>query len=118
MAIKVWRNVALWASVGLVAWIVITPLARSQSVYQMLGYQQIAGMTSATPLTIPLGAPRWALMCVEIAGVRYRDDGSAPTSSIGQPILAGQCVAYSGPMGSFQAIQQTSGAVLNVSYYR
>ncbi len=91
--------------------------AQTVQVFQALGYQQITP-TVATPLTIPTGGPRWALICVDTTAVRYRDDGTAPTASIGQPIASGQCVAYSGPMGSFQVIQQSGGAVVNVSYYR
>ncbi len=91
--------------------------AQTVQVFQALGYQQITP-TVATPLTIPTGGPRWALICVDTTAVRYRDDGTAPTSSVGQPIASGQCVAYSGPMGSFQVIQQSSGAIVNVSYYR
>lgn len=50
-----------------------------------------------TPLTIPTNA-NYALVCVETATVRWTWDGTtAPTSSVGSPIAAGQCSPFSGP---------------------
>jgi hypothetical protein len=111
-------GLATWAAIGFTLWLIWPRAAHSQNVYQAFGFQQYPSLASATPLTIPTGGPRWALICAETAGVRYRDDGVAPTGSTGQPIAAGQCIAYSGPMGAVQFIQQSSGAVLDVSYYR
>jgi hypothetical protein len=82
-----------------------------------LGYQQLTGMSSATKLTVPAGAA-YAAICVETQAVRWRDDGTAPTASVGQPIPAGACMWYTAPLSNFQMIQQTSGAVADVSYYR
>jgi hypothetical protein len=52
-----------------------------------LGYQQISAATlaSATNLTVPTGAVLAIIRC-ETANVRWRDDGTAPTASVGMPM--------------------------------
>lgn len=92
-------------------------MADSNLVYGPLGYQQITGMSGATLLTVPATA-RVAEIVVEAQGIRYRDDGTAPTSTVGIPVAAGVSFQYSGNLSGIQFIQQTSGAILNVSYYR
>jgi len=81
-----------------------------------LGYQQITGMSSATGLSPPVGATM-ALIAVETQGVRWRDDGTNPTGSVGMPIAAGGSLTYYGNLNAVIFIQQSSGAVLDVSYY-
>lgn len=97
------------------------------SVYRAtsLGYQQYTSTGSAFKLTsapstgntgIPSGA-RYAVIYVEGAGIRWRDDGTAPTASVGMPVSAGQDFQYSGQLESIQMIQQASGAIVNVTWY-
>lgn len=102
-------------------------------------------LTTGTTLTVPQGA-RWALICAEGQVVRWRDDGVSPTQTIGMPLLpvtsnpAGSgssvapvennCITYSGALttqstlsppttpGAIQFTPSTSGASLNVTYYR
>jgi hypothetical protein len=93
-----------------------TPTVR----YTPLGYQQITTLTSATLLTVPTGA-NCAFISVESAAVRYRDDGTAPTASIGMPLAItsnGPPLIYCGTLSAIQFIQQASSATLNVLYYR
>jgi hypothetical protein len=94
--------------------------AMAQSGHPSIGYQQITSLASATNLTVPTtgGPVVWALICAETAGVRWRDDGTAPTASVGQPLAAGQCFQYAGPLLTIQFIAQTGSPVLDVSYYR
>jgi hypothetical protein len=83
-----------------------------------LGYQQITSLSSATALTIPAGA-QYALITCEVANVRWRDDGSAPTASVGMILATGSTLVYEvGNLALIQFIQVSSGAILNVSYYR
>ena len=82
-----------------------------------LGYQQITSLSSAQTLTVPGGAT-FCVVSVEIAGVRWRDDGTAPTASIGMPISPGGGLSYSGSLAAIQFIQQGAGAVINVGYYK
>ena len=75
------------------------------------------GLTSATSLTVPTGATI-AQICVAGGTANYRDDGTAPTASVGIPWGAG-CAAYGGPLATVQFINQTgSTATLSVSYYK
>jgi hypothetical protein len=91
-----------------------------------LGYFQVL----ATPLesaitlavacggTIPRGA-QYALIQVETDGVRWRDDGVAPTATVGMLLLAAD-----GPSGfvksqfsSLSFIAASDGAILNIAVY-
>jgi hypothetical protein len=93
--------------------------AFGQNGHPALGYQQITSLASATSLTVPTSSSvTWALICVETAPVRWRDDGTAPTASIGQPLTAGQCFQYAGPLTAIQFIAQSGSPVLDISYYR
>lgn len=99
-----------------------TPTVR----YVPLGYQQITLSGGATFLTVPTEAsgtqgPVCAIISVETAAVRYRDDGTAPTASVGFPLAvtgANQPLTYCGQLSAIQFIQQAGSATLNVLYYR
>lgn len=82
-----------------------------------LGYQQIT-LSAATGLTVPAGA-NVAVISVETAGLRWRDDGTNPTSSIGMPIASGAVpFEYWGDLSTFVMIAQTGTPLVDVSYYR
>lgn len=95
----------------------VVAAAASAQVYSIAGYQQITSLSSSTALTVPSGATI-ALICAETSGVRWRDDGTAPTASVGMPLAAGQCQQYGIRLSAMLFIQQASGAILDVSYYR
>jgi hypothetical protein len=81
-----------------------------------LGYQQITSLSASTALTVPAGATM-ALIVPQTQGVRWRDDGVAPTASVGMPVAAGSFLNYDGDLARIRFIQQTASAALNVSYY-
>ncbi len=97
-----------------------------------LGYQQIlnAALQSAASLTIPTlptGTNGVGLVVIQVEGgqVRWRDDGTAPTSSIGMILgsasgsaaeLGGE-LDYTGQVGALQFIDSGGTPILNVSYY-
>lgn len=81
-----------------------------------LGYQQITSLSSATGLTVPRGATV-ALIQPETQAVRWRDDGTNPTASVGMPIAVGETLPYIGYLENIKFIEQTASAVLNVAYY-
>ena len=81
-----------------------------------LGYQQITSLSSASGLTPPQGATM-ALVVAETQGVRWRDDGTDPTASVGMPIAAGAYLNYDGDLNRVKFIEQTASAKLNISYY-
>jgi len=57
------------------------------------------------------------LIVAEVAGVRWRDDGTAPTASVGMPLAVGVPLQYDGDLTKIQFIQQSAGSIINVSYY-
>ncbi len=89
------------------------------SLLSCLGYQQLTGISTSTALTVPTRADKALISCDQAAGVnvRWRDDGTAPTASIGMELVAGASMMYVGDLGALRVIQVSSGAILNVSYY-
>lgn len=84
-----------------------------------LGYSQITSLTAATTFTLPAGAT-WCMFVAEGQTVRWRDDGTAPTASIGMPLTINAPLNYKiiPPLTAIQFIQTTPSATLNVSCYR
>ena len=81
-----------------------------------LGYQQITSLSSAQGLTVPTGATR-ALIAPLTQSVRWRDDGTNPTASVGMPVSAGTYLSYDGNLQNIKFIEITASAELNVTYY-
>ena len=81
-----------------------------------LGYQQITSLSAATALTVPAGATR-AIIVAESQGVRWRDDDTAPTASVGMVLPVLVTLSYDGDLNRIRFIQQAASATLNVSYY-
>ena len=81
-----------------------------------LGYQQITSLSSAAGLTPPQGATL-ALIVPESQNVRWRDDGTNPTASVGMPIFVGASLSYDGDFNKIKFIEESASAKLNISYY-
>jgi hypothetical protein len=82
-----------------------------------MGYQQIAlSTTSVSTLTVPAGA-RIAVIQAEGGTVRWRDDGTAPTASVGMILSQNSELDYDGSLSSIQLIAVVAGALADVSYY-
>ena len=95
-----------------------------KGVTSCLGYQQITSLSEATGLTVPAVdrfgnkvMPTMALIICETQNVRWRDDGTAPTASVGMPLTVGTALQYDGDLNRIQFIEQTGSAKLNISYY-
>ena len=65
-----------------------------KAVTSCIGYQQITSLSSAASLTVPttdkngsFQKPTFALIICETQNVRWRDDGTAPTASVGMPLI-------------------------------
>lgn len=84
---------------------------------EQVGYQQITDLSSAVGFTAPKGA-KLAVITPEAQAVRWRDDGTDPTTAVGMPLAVGAYWLYTGRMELFKAIEITSGAILNISYYK
>ena len=87
-----------------------------KSTTQCLGHQQITSLSASTALTVPTGATM-ALIIAETQAVRWRDDGTAPTASVGMPLATGVSLSYDGDLKAIRFIEQTASAKLNVAYY-
>lgn len=95
-----------------------------KAVTTCMGYQQITDLSSAVGLTVPTQTPdgskqqpTFALIIAEGAAVRWRDDATAPTASVGMPLAIGVPLQYDGDLTKIKFIQQTATAKLNISYY-
>lgn len=80
------------------------------------GYQQITSLGSAVGLTVPAKAT-FAIIQTETQPVRWRDDGTAPTASVGVPLETGDEFFYTGNLSAIKFIETASAAKLNISYY-
>jgi hypothetical protein len=95
-----------------------------KAVTTCMGYQQITSLSSAANLTVPQRTPNgqnskpvFALIVAEGQAVRWRDDLTAPTASVGMPLAVGIPLQYDGDLTNIKFIEQVGGAILNVSYY-
>ena len=104
--------------------------------YLSLGYCQLtstqlssaillsAALASAGCSPIPtcganeIPCPIMAELCSEGVALRYRDDGVAPTSSVGMPINTSTCFQYAGPFAALQLIQAASSGILDLTFYK
>jgi hypothetical protein len=83
------------------------------------GFQQITTLSSATSLTVPANS-RAAIVQCTAQNVRWRDDGTNPTTTIGMQLKAGSeyTFLYIGGLSAIKFIEETASAVLNISYYK
>lgn len=81
------------------------------------GYEQITSLGTAQSLTVPTGA-QYARIQAVTQNVRWRDDGTAPTSTVGMRIVLDEVpMFYGGDLSAIQFIEESASAELNVSYY-
>ena len=84
-----------------------------------ISFEQISINTAAGLTTIPSNANK-AVITVETAGLRYRDDGTNPTSSVGHNMRVGSVIFLNGRNAvlNFKAIKSgTANSKINVDYY-
>ena len=86
-------------------------------IYTPLGYEQITSLSAGASLTVPERATRARISC-EAQAVRWRDDGTSPTPSVGMHLAVDTDLWYVGDLGVVEFIEETASAKLNVSYYR
>lgn len=82
-----------------------------------LGYEQIADASSSVGLTVPSGAD-FALIQAVSQAIRWRDDGTSPTATVGMHLAAGDTLRYDGDLSAFEVIEEASAAEMNVTYYQ
>jgi hypothetical protein len=82
-----------------------------------LGYQKITPLSApAKALTVP-ARTRSILVKCETQSVRWRDDGTDPTTTDGFRLDSGEEFWYTGKPQKLRFLEETSGAVLHVSFY-
>lgn len=93
------------------------------------GYKQIAAASTTTAFslatagvatTLGAGIPSGATVAIispEAQGLRWRDDGTAPTTAIGMRVLTDNELAYNGPLAAWQGINLTAGTICNITFY-
>lgn len=92
------------------------PIQTTSGTLTPKGYQQITATTTSFTLTPPAGS-RIAVIQAEAQSIRYRDDGIAPTATVGMLLNVGEAIEYDGNLAAWHGIAATAGAILNVSYY-
>lgn len=92
-----------------------------KEITQCLGYEQLTSLSGSSSLTVPTSSggqkANVALLIGETQSIRWRDDGTAPTASVGMLLAAGQPFLYDGDLTKIRFIEATASAKLNVSYY-
>ena len=81
-----------------------------------VAYSQLTSLGSS--VGVPFQNARIALIQCLGQNVRWRDDGIAPTTSVGMRIHAGETLPYYGDVTTIKFIEETAGAELNISFYR
>lgn len=81
-----------------------------------VGFEQITGLSSAKGLTGAAGAS-YAIIQAETQDVRFRADGSDPTSSVGGVIAAGGSLKWDSDFTQIKFIESAASAKLNVHYF-
>ena len=83
-----------------------------------LGHQQLTSIAVATALTVPAGAT-FVVFRAETQNVRWRDDGVAPTATVGMLQATSDIpFEYYGNPAALQFIQTSASATLDVAYYK
>ena len=99
--------------------------ANVKAITSCMGYQQLDSLSSATGLLVPSRDPtsgmttkaNFALIVAEAQDVRWRDDGTDPTATIGMLLKTGVIFQYDGDLSKIKFIETAGSAKVNVSYY-
>lgn len=89
------------------------PMEQTTGLLTPAGFVAMAPTVATTLGPIPKGA-RIAIINA-VGALSWRDDGTAPTATIGMLVAAGGTFQYTGNLASLQLI---SAAAVNVSFYR
>lgn len=87
-----------------------------------LGYAQSGTVDAATLISTltfgsaAAGLPNGTQMLLiqpQTQAIRWRDDGIAPTATVGYPLANGAELRYTGQFARLQVISQVAGAIVN-----
>lgn len=82
------------------------------------GYTQVTSVSASTALPTAPAQSRMVLIQPESQNIRWRDDGVAPTATVGTLLIANDVLHYSGDFSAFRMIEVTASAKVNVTYYK
>jgi hypothetical protein len=74
-------------------------------------------ITTNTTLTVPANT-RLAQISVETANVRWTDDGTSASTTVGHLAPAGTAFSYAGPLASMKFTAVSGSPTINVTYYK
>lgn len=80
-------------------------------------FEQITVSTTVKTLGTGHGGSNFAFVTCETNDVRWRDDGTDPTASVGQLLKAGQTLGYDGQPEDLRFIRVSADATLDVTSY-
>lgn len=83
-----------------------------------LGYQQLTSMSTGSAVnlpSIPIGATAAVIVCT--GAIVYRQDGPAPTATVGMPLPAGASF-LSTFVAAFLMIPVATGTICNIDFYK
>jgi hypothetical protein len=79
---------------------------------------QNLALSASTALTVPAGATEAFIVADGTADVRWTDDGTTPTASVGHLLKAGVAMTYSNDLSTLRFIRAAAGGSISVSYYK
>jgi len=82
-----------------------------------VGYGQDASFASASALPAIPPKARIALIQAEGDSLRWRDDGTNPTTSVGMILATGETFLYIGDLSRIKIVESSTNSTVNVSYY-
>ena len=88
------------------------------SLIPMANSLQNLALAASTALTVPAQATVALITADGSADVRWADDGTTPTSTVGQLLKSGATMLYSNDLTALRAIRTAAGGSIAVSYYR
>lgn len=87
--------------------------------YAALGYAQLDDLDTAIGLPSVPALATCVILTAEGQNIRWRDDGSNPTASVGMLLkTTDPAFFYSGSIRNIKFIEATAGAKLNIAYYK
>lgn len=95
----------------------VTGLYAGKGALKALGYVNMPVGSTAVPLgAAPEGTTITFMRC-EGGVIRYRDDGPAPTATVGTPMYPGSSLEYDAQVGMFRAIRVSGNPILHAIFY-
>lgn len=84
---------------------------------ETLGFEPIADLSSVVRLPSPPPKAAYALIQAYTKAIRWRDDGTDPTATVGHLIPAGKTYRYLGNLLKIRLIEQEASATASVTFY-